>query len=81
MKVRVKLFATLRDRSPERLDIGEAFTIKLDTDSTVIDLLDHLNILREEAKIVMINHTTVLDFSNPLKNGDEIAIFPPIGGG
>ena len=81
MKVRVKLFATLRDRSPERLDIGESFTIKLDTDSTVIDLLDHLNILREEAKIVMINHTTVLDFSNPLKNGDEIAIFPPIGGG
>ena len=81
MKVRVKLFATLRDRSPERLDIGEAFTIKLNTDSTVIDLLDHLNILREEAKIVMINHTTVLDFRNPLKNGDEIAIFPPIGGG
>ena len=81
MEVRVKLFATLRDRSPEKLPIGEAFTVRINVDSTIIDLLDQLNILKEEAKIVMINHTTVLNFSNRLNNGDEIAIFPPIGGG
>lgn len=81
MEVKVKLFATLRDRSPEKLPIGEAFTIKLADNSTINDLLDHLNISREEAKIVMINHTAVLEFNNPLKNGEEIAIFPPVGGG
>jgi molybdopterin converting factor small subunit len=81
LEVRAKLFATLSNRSPKKLPIGDSFAVELEDNSTILDLLAFLSIIREEAKIVMINHTTVLDYNHPLKDGDIIAIFPPVGGG
>ena len=81
MEIRVKLFATLRDRGPKGLAIGEAFSINLSETSTINDLLDHLGITLEEAKIVMRNHTTIYSYDELLRENDEIAIFPPVGGG
>ena len=81
MEIRVKLFATLRDRGPKGLAIGESFPISLKADSTVIDLLKHLGITVDEAKIVMRNHLTVYSYDEVLYENDEVAIFPPVGGG
>ena len=81
MRIHVKLFATLRERGPEGLDIGEAFTVSLKENSTVNDLLNYLGITIKEAKIIMINHNSIMSYDEPLHENDEISIFPPVGGG
>lgn len=81
MKIKVKLFAILRDRAPVKVPIGESFEIKIKEGSRILDLLVALEINEEEAKIVMINHNIERDYSKILEDGSEIAIFPPVGGG
>ncbi|WP_455464048.1 MoaD/ThiS family protein, partial [Candidatus Hodarchaeum mangrovi] len=45
------------------------------------DLLNQLGIEREQAKIIMINGVGITDVYYILKENDEVAIFPPVGGG
>jgi molybdopterin synthase sulfur carrier subunit len=74
MKITVKLFAYFRDNrfKIEEREIGES--------TTVGDIVDSLNIDREEVGVLMINsrHTT-FDIL-PIEN-DVLAVFPVIGGG
>ncbi|MHA1976491.1 MAG: MoaD/ThiS family protein [Candidatus Hodarchaeales archaeon] len=79
--IQVKLFGTLRDRGPKGLDIGEAFSMKIDPSTDFNQLLEQLEIATEEAKIIMRNHVTIKALDEILEDNDEIAIFPPIGGG
>ena len=79
--IKVKLFATLRDRGPEGLAIGESFSLTLKPKSNFYQLLEQLKITRDEAKIIMRNHITIKSLDELLHENDEIAIFPPIGGG
>ena len=81
MIVKVKLFAILRDRAPKKVPIGESFDIEVLEGCRIIDLLSTLKISEEEAKIVMVDHYIVRDYSVELEEGNEIAIFPPVGGG
>lgn len=72
--IEVRLFATLRD--------GRDKIIKLDSKGFAIasDVLKHLSICPEEVAIYLINgRHSKLDA--PIKDGDVIAIFPPVGGG
>ncbi|NLA13757.1 MAG: MoaD/ThiS family protein [Tissierellia bacterium] len=70
----IRLFATLRD--------GRDKIIKLDSNSISLagDVLKHLSISPENVAIYLINgkHSNL---DAPIKDGDVIAIFPPIGGG
>jgi molybdopterin converting factor small subunit len=87
MKVRVKLFATLAGRAPESVRratpdwrAGRAFDWELPAGSTLHDLVDALALPHAEVKQVFVNgRARPLDHS--LAEGDEIGIFPPIGGG
>jgi molybdopterin converting factor small subunit len=79
--IKVKLFATLRDRGPEGLAIGESFSLTLEPKTKFYQLLEQLKITRDEAKIIMRNHITIKSLDEVLHENDEIAIFPPIGGG
>ena len=81
MEIRVKLFATFREKAPTKVAIGEAFHLKVKDDCVVLDLLDHLDIPVEEAKIVMVNGISIKDYNHKLKQADLVACFPPIGGG
>lgn len=74
MKITVKLFAYFRDN---RFKIEEW---DIDTKTTVGDIVDSLNIDREEVGVLMINsrHTQFEVF--PVEN-DVLAIFPVVGGG
>jgi molybdopterin synthase sulfur carrier subunit len=80
MKVQVKLFATLgryagRDKLP-----GTPFEVELAEGAALDDLLRQLNLPAEEVKLCFVNaRMEELDFI--LQNGDEVGIFPPIGGG
>ncbi len=79
MIVQVKLFATLRRNYPQ-LGIGEAMPVELPADATVGQLLQKLAIPTAQAKIVFVGNVARGE-DHVLSEGDEIGIFPPVGGG
>ncbi|HQO41003.1 MAG TPA: MoaD/ThiS family protein [Spirochaetota bacterium] len=74
MKATVKLFASLRTG---RFDLSE---IELVNGSSITDLLELLQIEQKEAAIIFINGVHA-EYTSNIKECDQIAIFPPIGGG
>ncbi|MBC7265123.1 MAG: MoaD/ThiS family protein [Chloroflexi bacterium] len=79
MRVRVKLFATL-NRYVEGVRSGTPFEVELPDGATVGDLVNHLNLPREEVKVAFVEgRARPMDW--PLKPGDEVGVFPPVGGG
>ena len=80
LKVKVKLYATLREYAPTGTEIGEAFEVEL-SGSTVKHLIDSFGFKPEQAKIMIVNDNRIDDLNYELKEGDLIVIFPPIGGG
>lgn len=77
--VDAKLFATLRRQYPE-LGIGEAMTVELPEDATIGQLLEELDLPEEEIHVIFVNGI-VRKEGHSLSDGDEIGIFPPVGGG
>ena len=74
MKVTVKLFATLRDgRFEEEVR-------QYGPQTTVGQVLENLNIPETEVKIVFVNNRHA-GIDRKLRDGDVMALFPPIGGG
>ena len=79
MEVIVKLFATLtRYGQGERA--GTPFIVDLPENATLYDLINLLRIPSEETRIMFVNGI-IQETDYSLKDGDEIGIFPPIGGG
>ena len=73
MKVTVKLFASLRKFGPDEQ------VIELPENATIDDAIDSLHIPKTALlKIVNGEHRSA---KQTLKNGDELALFPPIAGG
>jgi molybdopterin converting factor small subunit len=88
MKVSVKLFAsftkTVSDvvlaQHPEGIRAGIPIEVELPDNSTLADLADVLALPREQIKITLVNgRSRKLD--HRLDPGDQVAIFPPVGGG
>ncbi len=77
--VHVKLFATLRRYRPD-LGLGEALPVELPDGATVGDLVRELGLPEEEVRIVFVNGL-FRDLDHVLADGDEVGIFPPVGGG
>ncbi|HSB30693.1 MAG TPA: MoaD/ThiS family protein [Candidatus Sulfobium mesophilum] len=74
MKVRIKLFATLRQFGPEEQ------VVILPEGATVQDAINLLNLPKKIPLLRIVNgeHRPPL---YPLKDGDDLALFPPIAGG
>jgi len=79
MQVTVKLFASLARFSPGGLP-GTPFELTLPDSATVQDLVDQLGIPVEEIKVPFVNGL-IRELDCDLQPGDEVGIFPPIGGG
>jgi len=79
MLVTVKLFASLARFSPGGLP-GTPFRIKMLASASVQDLVDQLGIPDAETKVSFVNGL-IRDLDWVLHPGDEVGIFPPIGGG
>ena len=79
MVVHVKLFSTLRSHYPH-LGIGEAMPVELPDGATVGQLLNHLRLSTEEVKMIFVN-SVVRGTEDALGDGDQVGIFPPVGGG
>ncbi len=79
MIIKVKLFATLRKYIPD-LKLGGSKDVQIDPGTTIEELYKNLGIPIEEIKLAYVNGI----YREPeyiLNDGDEIGIFPPIGGG
>jgi molybdopterin synthase sulfur carrier subunit len=79
MLIQVKLFATLR-RYAGDTPPGQPLPVELPVGATLQDLVQQLGIPPEETKVAFVNaRAQELDWI--LQPGDEVGIFPPIGGG
>ncbi|MHB8829618.1 MAG: MoaD/ThiS family protein [Syntrophales bacterium] len=79
MRVQVKLFATLRHYAPSA-SVGHPFEVDLAEGAAVADLIRQLNVPAEEVKMVYVNARARPE-DWPLEAGNEVGIFPLIGGG
>jgi len=88
MKVYVKLFASLarsvsrtgQVQFPAGFRAGTPLEVELPQDSTLADLVDYLGLPNDQVKVTFVNgRAQKLD--HHLEPGDEVGIFPPIGGG
>lgn len=73
--ISIKLFATLSRYTPVSAD-----NYPIEPGITVENLLQGLNVSERDIKLIFINgikgHLT-----SPLKGGERVGIFPPVGGG
>jgi molybdopterin converting factor small subunit len=79
MVVRVKLFATLRRQYPH-LGIGEAMEVELPDGATIRQLIERLRLPADQVKVIFINGI-VRERDDTLDDGNEVGIFPSVGGG
>jgi molybdopterin converting factor small subunit len=79
ISVHTKLFASLRQYRPG-LGIGEAFSVELPEGATVGNLIQEIGLPDKEVKIVFVN-ALFRDLAHELADGDQVGIFPPVGGG
>ncbi len=79
MIARVRLFANLVQYYPGA-QTGKTFDVELEPGSTLADLVERLCLPRDQVKITFVNGIAhEQDFV--LQPGDEVGIFPPVGGG
>jgi molybdopterin synthase sulfur carrier subunit len=79
MHIQVKLFATLV-RCVPGVKSGVPFDVELPEGAFLSDLVKQLNLPENKVKVSFVNgRTQSVDFQ--LRSGDEVGIFPPIGGG
>lgn len=74
MKVEVRLFATFR------IGREKKYFMELNQGSTVLDILNILDIKAEDLGILLVNGRDG-ETNYILKDSDVIALFPPVGGG
>lgn len=72
--IELRLFATLREGR------GKILNLEADKYSCGYDIIRYFEIPEDQVSIYLINgiHSKL---SDPLKDGDVVAIFPPVGGG
>lgn len=76
MQIRVKLFGMMRDRFGDRPEL----ILKLQPGATLMDARRELGI-EEEGYLITIVNGRYVSMEQELKDGDEIALFPPVSGG
>ncbi|MDD4833410.1 MAG: MoaD/ThiS family protein [Lutispora sp.] len=72
--VKIRLFATLRENRDKET------VIELSEGAAVKDILERLDISREDAAIILINGRGA-KLDRILEDNDIVSIFPPLGGG
>ena len=79
MLIQVKLFATLR-RYAGDIPLGQPIPAELPAGATLQDLVERLGIPPDQTKVTFVNGRAQ-ELNWILQPGDEVGIFPPIGGG
>lgn len=79
MKIEIQLYATLARYLPPGAE-GKRAVIEVAEDTTVAGLLEYLKIPTEHPNIALVNGLQAEDDA-ALKDGDVVAVFPPLAGG
>lgn len=79
MHVQVVLFAHLSTFQPDGQGGRHARAFELDAGTTVADVIAKLG-LPDEPRVVFVNNRHAAD-EQELREGDRLAIFPPVAGG
>jgi sulfur carrier protein ThiS len=88
MQIQAKLFATLirvvpdriREHYPQSVRAGSPLEVELPEGSTLADLVEHLGLPAEKVRVIFVNGR-IRQRDTVLAAGDEVGIFPPVGGG
>ena len=84
MKITLKLYATLSDLMPSGA-VANAVGIEIAENASLNRIIDTYHVPRELAHLVLINGVFVCetdrDREGVLKEGDVLAIWPPVAGG
>jgi len=84
MRITFKLYATLGDLLPANA-VRNVASIDVDDDASLHSIIDKYRVPRELAHLVLINGVFVCDTDRDqpgiLKEGDVLAIWPPVAGG
>ena len=84
MRVTVKLYAGLQDYLPVKTNANSA-PLEIDADTTVYQVIDRFQIPRDEAHLILLNGVFVepdaRDMAGLFKEGDTLAVWPPVAGG
>ena len=84
MRIRVRLFANLRDRFPS--DASGRGEVELDEGATLADLIERLEIPDPLAQMVLVDglqepRSREERAKRALEDGQTVSIFPPVAGG
>ena len=74
VKLNVKLMGLLADRRGDLPDEWPEGTVAQ-------DVFDHLGIGQSDVQAVSVNGQLVRDLQHALRDGDELVLIPPVGGG
>ena len=74
MKITIKLFATLRE------GLFNKKTVEFAEGCTVEQIIKELSIPREKVSIIFVNNCHE-EMTHRLSDGDEVGLFPLVGGG
>jgi len=84
MKVTLKLFAALQDYLPLEARMTNALALDLDEGTTVQQVIERFALPPQSCKLVLIDGNFVPAAeraSRHLRNGETLAIWPPVAGG
>ena len=83
MKITFKLFATLSDYLPPQRQ-GNELTLELTEESTIDQVVDRFQLPKKLVHLVLVNGHYIAAENRAqhlLKDGDVLAIWPPVAGG
>jgi molybdopterin converting factor small subunit len=80
MNIEVKLFFDLAKYLPPEASKSNSVSISLKEGSTIQELIDKLNLPPKMTKVILVNGIKPKN-ETKLKDGDLVAIFPPMAGG
>jgi molybdopterin converting factor small subunit len=75
-----KLSAVFKEQYPQGLKGGTVVELDLPDKSSILNLMDNLNLRSNNKYLVFVNGKSQ-EKNYLLSEGDQIGIFPPIGGG
>ena len=85
MKVVLKLYASLTDYLPEKgRDQRHSVDVEVSPDATIGEIIERFHLPRRSVHLVLVNGLYVepkLRATRTLRDGDHLAIWPPVAGG